>query len=293
MRNIIILLIFSTTCYSQSINYEIYLLTFEDTSHYGRLFIDTISSQDNIWQIGPPQKKILNNAMSQPNTIITDTINSYPINDSSVFIIIHRVSLALAQDQKAVLSGYYKVDTDSIDDFGVIEISYDNGSTWLDMLNDPSFNWEYNKPVLTGRCDWNYFYVSFDDSGYDLYFGDTVQFKFTFISDSIQNNKDGLMFDNLDFTDFYEGGFSDITEQFKSKIYPNPSQYRVTIQFENRNAEEFNIRIFDLLGKLVYEEEVQGEEIEINTMEYKAGIYFYHLKNYQNSSRSFGKFIVE
>ncbi len=35
--------------------------------------------------------------------------------------------------------------------------------------------------------------------------GDTVLFRFSFISDSIDNQKDGLMFDNIRFMDFTEG----------------------------------------------------------------------------------------
>jgi hypothetical protein len=41
------------------------------------------------------------------------------------------------------------------------------------MINDESFEFSYDKPVLTGSSEWSYFYVSFDDLGYDLRFGDT------------------------------------------------------------------------------------------------------------------------
>jgi hypothetical protein len=51
------------------------------------LNIDVASNPNNIWQIGPPQKAVLNNSNSSPNVIITDTINSYPITDTSSFTI--------------------------------------------------------------------------------------------------------------------------------------------------------------------------------------------------------------
>ena len=117
--------LFLATCYSQIQNYESNHLTFEDTAHYGKLFIDTVSFPDNIWQIGSPQKNILNEAFSPPNVIIPDTINSYSISDTSIFKVIHRVNIALALEQKMELSGHYKVDSDSLEDFGMIEYSPD------------------------------------------------------------------------------------------------------------------------------------------------------------------------
>ena len=48
--------------------------------------IDT-SNAGNIWQIGQPDKAIFDSAFSAPNAIVTDTVNYYPINDSSSFIL--------------------------------------------------------------------------------------------------------------------------------------------------------------------------------------------------------------
>ncbi|HEY0030587.1 MAG TPA: hypothetical protein VGC65_07505, partial [Bacteroidia bacterium] len=47
------------------------------------LYIDTISNPGNVWQIGPPQKNTFTGAVSSPNVIVTDTLNYYPVNDTS------------------------------------------------------------------------------------------------------------------------------------------------------------------------------------------------------------------
>src|SRR5690606_28661361 len=54
-----------------------------DTLTGHRLQIDTGS----IWQIGPPQKSVFDSAATNPNVIVTDTINTYPINDTSSFTV--------------------------------------------------------------------------------------------------------------------------------------------------------------------------------------------------------------
>jgi len=105
-------------------------------------------------------KNVFSEAQLSTNAIITDTINPYPINDTSVFTVIHKVNLALAHKGKMALSGHYKVDSDSLKDYGLIEYSPDNGITWLDMINDELFDWSSDKPVLTGSSDWSYFYVT-------------------------------------------------------------------------------------------------------------------------------------
>jgi hypothetical protein len=227
------------------------------------------------------------------NAIITDTINPYPINDTSVFTVIHKVNLALSDEQIMALSGYYKVDSDSLKDFGLIEYSPDNGITWLDMINDESFDWSSDKPVLTGSSDWSYFNVHFDDLGYDLRFGDTVRFRFTFISDSIQNNRDGLMYDNLDFEDFYEGIDSRFHSEFHSIVFPNPADKLITIEFDNNNLSFIHLEIIDISGRLVLKEHggKQGS-FKVDISAFQPGSYLYRLVNQSSNRASHGKFIV-
>ncbi len=294
MKTLIIVCLCSLNCYSQSLNYEVYQFTFEDTTHHGRLMIDTISNPDNTWQIGPPQKNTMKEAHLSTNAIITDTINPYPINDSSVFTVIHKVNLALAHEDKMRLSGFYKVDSDSLKDFGLIEYSPDNGITWLDLVNDKPFEWSSNKPVLTGLSDWTYFNVGFNDSGYDLRIGDTVRFRFTFLSDSIQTNRDGLMYDDLFFEDFYEGIYSRFHSEFNSFVFPNPADKWVTIEFDNTDLSSFHLEVFDVSGRLIIIESggKQGY-IKVDISTFPKGSYMYRLVDLSSNRASCGKFIVK
>ncbi len=59
------------------------------------LWIDTVSNPNNIWQIGSPQKTVISSAHSAPNVIITDTVNTYPPNNTSVFIIGHLAQVGM------------------------------------------------------------------------------------------------------------------------------------------------------------------------------------------------------
>ena len=86
---IIIIWLFSISFQLSAQNYDNYLITFEGQWDTMRVDIDSLSNENNSWQIGPPQKDWLSEARSSPNVIITDTLVSYPPNDSSIFYIIH------------------------------------------------------------------------------------------------------------------------------------------------------------------------------------------------------------
>lgn len=300
-----ILATISSTSFGQlEDNYE---LTFDNQLGLQHLFIDTISNMNNVWQVGQPQKTILTSAYSSPNVIITDSINSYPTNDTSVFIITNVASgQGFEWPHTVILAGQYYVNSDTLTDFGKIEFSPDNGITWIDMLNDTViidtiYNWgwywnSYEKPVLSGNSNqWKSFWVNLAELGhfYGVHDGDTILYRFTFISDSIQTNKDGLMFDNLHFEDWVEGieevGFG----LFESNCFPNPAENLITINLKN-DINIIDVEIFDLSGKKVFDKQVKNKNaVEINISELNSGIYFYKLINIEKKIFSIGKFVKQ
>ena len=50
-------------------------------------FISYSPQLNNVWQVGPTIKPFFGSSNSLPNAIMTDTINPYPINITSSFII--------------------------------------------------------------------------------------------------------------------------------------------------------------------------------------------------------------
>ena len=298
----LIIIVISISGYSQ--NYWGYNISFEDTSEFFRLKIDTVSNPNNIWQIGEPQKSIFTSAYSVPNAILTDTINSYPVNDTSRFVINHISSIlgGFQYSHTAILAGKYRVNSDTINDFGVIDFSPDNGNTWIDLLTDTEYlnqwcyEWWSTKPTLTGNSPgWTDFYVWVAGFGpvFNIQPGDTVQYRFTFISDSIQTNKDGLMFDNLHFEDWHEG-INETQNQFKTKIYPNPTSGIVEIQFLNENNEIFEFTLFDSNGRVILTKfSTSRSSIELDLSEYNSGVYVYKYINQKDGKVSFGKILKQ
>lgn len=229
------------------------------------LNIDTINS-DNIWQIGQPQKTVFNQAESIPNALITDTMNTYPINNVSSFVVNY------PNYNCPEFHGSYYADTDTLNDYGTIELSTDNGQTWIDLLNDNTNSTSISKPILTGNSNgWQFFSLVFYDY-VDLFEEDSIWVKFTFISDSIDTQHDGLMFDNLAFC--ISGNSQNLYQLNNLKVFPNPTSDVLNFQFEELidNAE---IRIYSTIGQLMQNQNIINTNVQFDISSWNKGIYFY------------------
>jgi hypothetical protein len=258
------------------------------------LQIDNSSNTANIWQIGEPQKNIFTTANSIPNAIVTDLSNPYPVKNNSSFLITHAAGMGFWMGHTFTLSFDFAVDTDSLNDYGIIEFSPDNGASWCNLMDNTTncFWWNGgNNPILTGSSNgWSNAeaFLNFDE--FNINQGDTVLFKFTFISDNTFDNKDGLMFDNIWISDDHEG--IDEYQLMDSKAYPNPASSSMHIEFENAAHASYELSVYDQLGRKIHSASTSQGDITVDLQGFNSGFYQYSLFCPANQKRSTGKFIV-
>jgi len=186
----------------------------------------------------------------------------------------------------------YYVNSDSINDYGKIEYSLNNGS-WININDNTTFWGSPNSlPVLTGNSNgWKSFNVIFHTNSYD---GDTLRFRFTFISDNIQTNKDGLMFDNISIDDQSEGIKEFGYDYIQSKVFPDPVSDNLNIELENKTSLIYQLTITDTKGNIVKSSTtVKSSSLNINIKDLPSGIYFYNLTNTTDKKYTSGKFIKQ
>jgi hypothetical protein len=275
-------------------NYDI---NFENDFGPSTLNIDTISNPNNIWQIGHPQKTLFTDAFSAPNAIVTDTLNTYPINDTSVFVITNvAVGMGFEWPHTVSISAKYFVDSDTLTDYGNFEFSPDNGITWVNLLDDTgayasSIYWNGNTTTFTGNSNgWETFKVNIQALGpvFDITYGDTVLYRFTFVSDSIETHRDGLMFDNFRFLDYVEDLDEYQNDNFIS-IFPNPAKNELFIEIEKVSFNKA-IQITNYQGQLIYDNtNFVGNSINIENFE--NGVYF--LRYSDDKGYSIKRFVVK
>lgn len=89
---------------------------------------------------------------------------------------------------------------------------------------------------------------------------------------------------------------TDLTAQgFQFKVQPNPLQDRGMLQIQSPEAGNFSLRLFDAMGRPVWQDRVnlqQGEnQVELDVAALPAGIYVYQLASGQRTAS--GRFLVQ
>lgn len=273
--------------------------------------IDT-TNPNNRWQIGRPQKIFLNSAYSSANAIITDTINNYPTNDTSAFVLkvpealVARYSTGYSTGE-IVIKFYTKYQTDSLKDFGRIEFSADSGATWHIMGEDytdtafsvwnPLWNvwtdggsgWSFSdKAIYTGQSSgWEMQQINLSvcsvshpkrEEATNSIIGchpQSIWLKFVFISDSIPDNLGGWAIDNINIDEIQFVGITEVKEA-DIKILPNPFISQLTISLLSN--QQTTVVLYNFIGRQVLQQTF-ATTTTINTEEIASGMYFYELRN--------------
>ena len=257
-----------------------------DTSIYNSIIIELDSSSSNIWQIGRPQKTIFDSAATLPNVIITDSINSYPVNNTSSFTFY--VTSEWFSMGILALQWKQKLDLEKKQDGGIIEYSMDKGSTWENVFNNPYvYNfYGYNVDNQDTLQNGNYAFSGTDTIWRDIWLcfensflstSDTVLFRFSLESDSIDNFKEGWMIDNLlvHITTIH-GSINDQKQENYLNIYPNPTNDVLYIEAEKIDG--FHIiecmELINMEGKVIERYEKSPTKFYINIGHLNSGLYY-------------------
>lgn len=257
-------------------------LDFSDTNTTKYISIDTLIPT-NLFQFGRPQKAILNSSYSPPNSLVTDTINSYSNNNHSVFY------MTLLKDE-GLMDFVFRTqyDTDPGMDGGNIEISFDGGATWGNVI-DSAFLSIYNIQVGYNTN----FYTKFDsvqslngkpgfsgssngwiNSSFGLFYQNAVQntdtflLKFEFTSDAQNTSKDGWAIDDVLIYATHVG----ISEVYQDNFiaFPNPSNGLFNIGNYAYGFTGFNI--YNSIGQKLKEIDFNSNEL-IDLSNQETGLY--------------------
>ena len=304
---------FSFTCLSQTW-YEEYFDTTYEGSYYSNdyyfylvdelhcsfdttcleLTIDT-TNNDNLWQITTPQKNYFDTAFINSKAILTDSTSTYSTNNLSFFEIdlgnFYRLGL---YSSYIIVEFDHKIDTDTLNDGGFL-YSYYTESDSARIIEDFTEN-QYGYKIIThnwyeeedtlydgslgfsGKNDWETAGVILDGL-YNQTLPENTPFpklRFYFQSDSLFDDKDGWMIDNIKVY-FYCGHLSSTNDVESKKgitIFPNPVSQEVSINIEKPNFDTYDVSIINSIGKIVLEQnQIQNTNITLNISDFKSGLY--------------------
>jgi hypothetical protein len=245
--------------------------------------------EQNVWEIGQPQKTFFHAAKTGLKVMVTDSANFYPENCNDYFLI--KLPIPDYYWGEAILSFYHKYDTDTLIDGGMIEISYDSGNNWENIKNDQyhiatNFIGLYTDTIkggengFSGKSDgWQYvelywWWVALTNtkSALSLNF-DSPVIRFRFKSDDLNKYKEGWMIDDLVLRGYDVGG--EISEFPFSGFYifPNPAADFIQFKFPVESYPGLTISFCNPQGQITLLKPVTQNKIDISFL--PSGPYFY------------------
>lgn len=259
--------------------------------------VNIASTPGNIWQIGPPQKNLFNSAATLPNVIVTDTLQYYPTNNTSAFTFSVPVNMSFGNIIK--LQWKQKLDMDSHHDGGTVELSVDNGLTWQNVFSPNAVYQFYgfqpaNKDTLPGNIPcfsgtdpvWRDVWLCLFPLNNLPWSSTQLIFRFTFKSDSIQNNKEGWMIDNFYGFQTYIHPIKENSQTEELMVYPNTTSGIVNVEIKKTAINDFieNIELLDIHGKVVESFGRNFTKVVLDISKHKEGIYYMRV-SYKNKIR--------
>jgi hypothetical protein len=239
---------------------------------------------NNIWVRGESQKTILNHI---GKVMITDSVYTYP-NGTNASFEIHWP--AWNQYPMSLIMGFHhSMDSDNLLDGGIIEVSRDYGANWTNVIEDQT-NMLFLSNELYTNTDTLFtgekgFSGTFNDRYTEIEWvwmfpvkeipTDTMYYRFRFISDTIDNTKEGWMISDITFSYADLGSGIEEIPLFDFSITPNPSNGWVNI---NSSSEAEKAILRDLNGNLVRVEFLEQKKV-LNFSGLSKGIYFLQLQS--------------
>jgi hypothetical protein len=262
-------------------------LLFADTLNFRPLhsWININNPETNIWEVGQPSKSTFNKAHMGKLAIITDSTSSYPNNLNDYFYITIPLNYVWGE---GILSFYHKFDTDTLTDGGLIEITYDNGASWSNIINDnhniqKKFINIYDDTIKGGN--YGYSGESLEWKYVEIYwwwlaltkqqFNSNPVVRFRFISDNTNNNRDGWMIDDIVFRGYSVTGTANESSMDEIRAYPNPSNSLVKFNIPEKYSSDAEVELIDVTGRVVYSKGIEQDQIDIRNLD--SGLYTYKI----------------
>ena len=218
-----------------------------------------------------------------PNTSITDSpYFNYSNNEYSLIEVLNPIDLS--NTSYAELSFNAKWHTESGYDYVQIEVSTDDGQTWIPQcgkytkIGSQTHEDAENEPLYDGlQGSWVNEIISLSD-----YLENEIKIRFKLISDGSQR-RDGFYFDDVKVNIISSNLNLTNVELDKIKIYPNPTTDRL---FINTNLNDYKINIYNTLGEKIYQSINHSENSSLDLSSFPLGFYIIEL-NSSNKTTTF------
>ncbi len=276
-----------TINFNVEVNNGTSIQTYPITKYYGNQTIIFNEPGNNLtqWIATTNSWNTTTSSFFTANSSITDSQNGNYLNNKNSNIKTQN-TINLNNVLHAELTFYAKWSLEKGYDYTVLEISNDNGATWVPQCgkytSKGNTNQISNQPIYDGiQNTW----VK-EEVDLSSYINSNILIRFRFQSDSFENF-DGFYFDDLKVTVINPIPLKNKNFVFDQVfVSPNPATTTLTL---NTISGVDNYKIYAVSGQLLTSEKLKFDKIEINSL--SDGIYFLELSI--NEKKKVLKFVVQ
>ncbi|HLT24704.1 MAG TPA: M14 family zinc carboxypeptidase [Ignavibacteria bacterium] len=256
------------------------------------LFKDTVVSVTPLWTVSGPNAnnrwaETSSDFVSPPFSYTDSPFGNYSSNVTNSLTLNNAVFLSSTMNI-VKLSYNTRYQTEAGYDYGQVQISTNNGSTWIALSGKytkpgSGFFQPNGQPLYDGTLN------AWRDEEIDIsqYKGNNVKLRFYFRSDG-GLNYDGWYVDDICILGYDAGtsvtgtGENPFTYSL-SQNYPNPFNPTTSIHFSTPSLQNVSLKVYDMLGRQVAElvngmHQAGNYTISFNGSELSSGVYYYKLE---------------
>jgi hypothetical protein len=247
----------------------------------------TVDVDTSVWQVGAPNKALMDSAYTLPNALVTKLNGPYPGMPAGFAY----VNVPMDQSFFSILAIQWMqlIDLENGRDHGTLHFSIDDGNTWENALSSPyTYSmYGYDETNIDTLDDGGIGFTGTDSTWRNIWFCmdgfflsslgvDTLQLRFGMIADTVQTDQEGWLIDNLLVAMTIAHTINETPLEHAVEVFPSVTQGPITIEVRKEKEPQVitSIDVLDPKGGVVMHHGYAPTRFRMDLSELPAGSYF-------------------
>lgn len=251
-----------------------------------------------VWQVGVPDKVLMDSAYTVPNALVTRLSGPYPV-EPTAYAYVH---VPMDQSFFNILAVQWMqlLDMEHDVDHGMLHYSIDDGGTWENALTSPyTYSlYGHDEANIDTLENGEVGYTGTDSTWRNIWFCmdgfflasmgvDTLRLRFGMWADTVQTDQEGWMIDNLRVAMTIAHTINETPMEYAVEVFPNMTEGPITIEVRKEKEPQVitAVDVLDAKGRVVMHHGMAPVRFRMDLSALPVGSYFVRV-NTTSASRT-------
>jgi hypothetical protein len=240
-----------------------------------------------VWQVGVPNKVLMDSAYTVPNALVTRLSGPYP-EVPTAYAYVH---VPMDQSFFSILAVQWMqlLDMESDVDHGMLHYSIDEGATWENAITSPyTYNlYGHDEANIDTLDNGEVGYTGTDSTWRNIWFCmdgfflssmgvDTLRLRFGMWADTVQTDQEGWLIDNLRVAMTIAHTINETPMEHAVEVFPNMTEGPITIEVRKEKEPQVitAVDVLDANGRVVMHHGMAPVRFRMDLSALPVGSYF-------------------